>query len=601
MQKIAKSYFQLTAKGNLKYSIPLSSSEEALESETIGMDETFHCGFRVRNRNPEWEYTVVIGDEPLDVASSIVDEDCIVGTDLSEDVVWPDSWHFESCVGVVFVNLLARTAEPMGNWQKIAQLRVNVLPSKLGWERYDELLRDLKKVSAALIFDLVSKNKRNVGFKGSGISSDPTNVQLRRIERIWAELVGILARVAESPATALVRTHVETPAGQGLDVKSVVHALGRGIPPIPGISRVRSWRAAETTKIYEHALIKAVLQLLVTRLKECEYRARSQAQQLRADLPLWLDPTKAPEIIATEYMPRIERLEEVARSAVKLVRMVNVVLRQPIFDQVSAATDIVFSPVFQHVLTYNACFISILQYLRTTLWTLDEGLQERVKRTSRLFEHWVFIQLAAAITNLGFECVQHEGLYSIRSSNRFTLDLDKGTLLTFSLSGGRVLRLRYEPWIFSKKAAVAVHDGVYAPIQYAWNPDVVLEVCSGYLRDGTPKVDYAVVVDAKYTTRIVDHHWNRVTKYWKIRATHSDRQVAMQLWLVIPSPESAKPTDECVQWGAKGDPAEHIDGTVGFLPATQSSSPAEVTVSANALQFVTDLCTFIGEAIPSKT
>jgi len=211
----------------------------------------------------------------------------------------------------------------------------------------------------------------------------------------------------------------------------------------------------------------------------------------------------------------------------------------------------------------------------------------------------VFIQLAAALTRLGLNCIQQEGLYSILSNNRFTLDLDKGTFLAFNLPSGRILRLRYEPWVFSKTTAKTIQDGVYAPTPYAWSPDILIEFCDGYSTDGTPRVTYAVVVDAKYSARIADHHWTRVNKYWKFRATCNDRQVAMQLWLAFPSDDRAKPTDECVNWGGLGDITEHIDGTVGLLPSEEAED-SHVLVSRNALEFVRDLLRYVDESTPER-
>ena len=89
------------------------------------------------------------------------------------------------------------------------------------------------------------------------------------------------------------------------------------------------------------------------------------------------------------------------------------------------------------------------------------------------------------------------------------------------------------------------------PGEAAWSPDVLIELLDG---QGTSAVvQYAVVVDAKYTARIRDHHWLDTAKYLSIRATRTRRQVVKQLWLAWPDERAGiAPRDSAVLWTRDG-------------------------------------------------
>lgn len=109
-------------------------------------------------------------------------------------------------------------------------------------------------------------------------------------------------------------------------------------------------------------------------------------------------------------------------------------------------------------------------------------------------------------------------------------------------------------------------------------------------------VRYAIVVDAKYSARITETHWKKVDKYSRIRSTGTNKQVVMQTWLAYPSSEPARVLDEFINWGVRGDLSEHIDGTVGLLPVTDSrDDKVNSRVTGNALSFVKDVMTYVGE------
>jgi len=121
---------------------------------------------------------------------------------------------------------------------------------------------------------------------------------------------------------------------------------------------------------------------------------------------------------------------------------------------------------------------------------------------------------------------------------------------------------------------------------------------------GAAEVEYAVVVDAKYTTRIQDHHWNDTRKYRDIRATQTRRQVVYQLWLAYPNAdEQVEPEDSAITWTERGPDCqrdEFIWGRLGLIPPTEESAAlgrgtgwiANAETTANRL--VQGLLAFLG-------
>src|SRR5690606_14504425 len=122
-------------------------------------------------------------------------------------------------------------------------------------------------------------------------------------------------------------------------------------------------------------------------------------------------------------------------------------------------------------------------------------------------------------------------------------------------------------------------DSLYRgrPGSAAWSPDVLIEFSERGESGADAEVVYAAVLDAKYSGRVQEHHWDRTGKYLEIRSTHSDRQVARQLWLVHPAGggDGIALRDEAVRWTASGPSCprdEFIHGTIALAPTVRDES-----------------------------
>ena len=141
--------------------------------------------------------------------------------------------------------------------------------------------------------------------------------------------------------------------------------------------------------------------------------------------------------------------------------------------------------------------------------------------------------------------------------------------------------LRFEPWIFAPDVARQRGETLYRGAgreDSAWSPDVLIEIV-GKDETGVPQVEYAVVVDAKYTGHLQEHHWNDTRKYLKIRATSNRRQVVKQLWLAyLGQNEQIALEDSSVAWTEQGPDCEEdevVEGRLALVPPTRDPDADE--------------------------
>jgi hypothetical protein len=256
------------------------------------------------------------------------------------------------------------------------------------------------------------------------------------------------------------------------------------------------------------------------------------------------------------------------------------------------------TPVFENVPAYRRVWHLMAAYLDSASVVLGQDASERVKDTWRLYEQWVFFQLAAAFRHAGTECGAVEGLLHQRSASRFDLDLQRGAAVSFDFPDGRRVRLRYEPWILDAADARRRDESVYRAGggRVAWSPDVLIEV----LRAGSGRrgeVEYAAVVDAKYSRRIGERHWDGVEKYLQIRATADDRPVTRQVWLAFPGDaDDIRMRDAAVSWTPRGPDRptdEHVLGTLALRPA-DGEGGAGFEPAPVALEFARGFLAYVG-------
>jgi hypothetical protein len=336
----------------------------------------------------------------------------------------------------------------------------------------------------------------------------------------------------------------------------------------------REERLEEHTDTIEHRAIAGFLQLLVLRARWCRQSALEQARAMERDRRFRDQRVRdGPTLYELEDVPRLNRLRHAAHRALALERSVQRSQSLSFLEGVRPVLALPETPIFTHVAAYRRLLRTMVRYLRSSVLLLDTGAEERLKATSRMYEQWVFLQILSALHHAGLRCGGTEGILRQVTVDRFTLDIDRGAELMFEGRDGRRLKVRYEPWILSRDEARARGDSVYQGRARAapWCPDILVEV--GAMSNGaTPGfvVEYAFVIDAKYTRRLKPAAWYDTEKYREIRSATDRRQVVKQIWLAYPD-VSARilPRDPSVTWGVAGPDCSRedmIQGSLGLVP-----------------------------------
>lgn len=562
----------------------------------VPVSELQRVGFAIERREPEVEYEISIGDVLLGPGSA-----------FGPNIYWEDRQYFESTRGLVRIRLRTRKGESTG-WEERAWLSVNAVPSKLGEQRYDTLVNEIRSVAAGLIFDVVSKMFRGVRYtRGlAKVASRSSHLELGNLHRLWRDISGPLDRIVANPHLRIGRDiRPLSYSGAGvLDANAAARLAARGFAPrnrnqpwpvtIPGQVLTR------TGDTVEHRLILWFLRLLLHRVEECIETARKHFALIKDDRPLRdVSVGAGPTVYEEVDLPKLDRLYEAVDQGYELAAQIRRATRLPLFRGVAPQGGVIDTPVFDHLDDYYRFGRLMRRYLASSLVVLEAGESERSKATSRLYEHWVFLRLAAAFRSCGLRGESIEGVVQRLSRHRFVLDLDDDMVLTFHGDHGRVVRLRYEPWILPVEAARKRGEDLCrsamgsAP---AWRPDVLIEFVD------RSEVIYAVVIDSKYSMRIHDHHWSRVEKYAQIRTVAGLRQVVRQVWLAYPGGNAGiRCRDTAVMWTECGPDRprdEIIMGELGLRPLIAEevgvAASDDQDPSAVAGQFATGLMRYVG-------
>jgi hypothetical protein len=483
------------------------------------------------------------------------------------------------------------------------------------------MVQDLGGLAAGLVFDLVSKSWRGLTFGDArvGIANRSSHLELLILERVWLTIAPAL-RDLESGAVGGLRARREFRRCWGdrrLTARTIEGLVRAGTDPRRRLVQrpftAIEERLEEHSDTVEHRAIAGFLRFLAMRARWCRGSALDQIRAVERDRRFRDQRVReGPTLYELEDRPRIERLAAAADRAENLERILLNAETLPFLQGVRPVLALQETPVFAHVAPYRRLYQTMFRYLTSSLLLLDTGSEERVKATSRMYEQWVLLQIVSAFSRAGLRCSGGESIVRQVTAERFTLDIDRGAQLTFDGKHGQRVKVRYEPWILSREEATAKGDTVYQGRSKAapWCPDILVEVGSG----GHPLspefvVEYAFVVDAKYTRYIKPKSWHETEKYREIRSVKDRRQVVKQIWLAHPDVGAGIiPRDPSVTWGAAGPdcPREDtIQGSVGLVPAEARDEEAIELVDLpspvrNAQEFVNGMLRYLNFEISDE-
>lgn len=576
------------------------------------LSETQQVGFELSHFEADTSYRIRLGNIDEVTASDAVRPDSVVvvGKRFPNTVTWEFLTYFESARGRTLLFVESR-AEDQDSWRRRATLQFVVLPSKLGELQFQRMLDELTGLAAGLVLDLVGKSRVSLDFvtTPAAIFAGSSQLELRTLESAWRRVSATLEALQREAVTVLGRRQrlrqcwggermshrgIRTLASMGTDIRQ------RGSPR-PFLSMVEVNEESNVT--LEHQRIAAFLDLLEERAHQCAIGAEAQSRLIERDRPFRDMSVDGESLYETVDLPRIRRLQSAAHRAHALRTRMHEARKAAFLRDVPSIPGPMRSPVFQHVPAYRRFRDAAIHFTRATAVILSEGEEEQLKSTSRMYEQWVLLQILAALRESGLRAEGGARLIRVIGRQRFTLDIERGAHVEFRSRDGRIVAVRYEPWILPRDSARARSDTVYRGREGSvpWSPDILIEVLKDDAAIGVPNtVEYGIVVDAKYSRRLQESQWQSARKYLEIKSTRTDRQVVFQSWLVFPGRGDAISfPDSDVEWTPRGPSLVQGDralGQVSMIPDASRplGATGDVQPTDRAREFVAGLLAYLG-------
>lgn len=573
--------------------------EGLVRNETIlRVDESTKFGLRISDREPDMDYAAWTGDIPLQAGegSLVRGSSESLGSGSGTNVFWQDGLYFDSARGLVELRVASRSGKS-ATWRNRAIWPVYVIPTKLTETRYQAMCEELRRLAAGLLFDLVTKGTQSVQTglaENKGVFPLSSQLELRLLEQLWKPLSKVLTEILSQPYTTLSSRWEMQPCwgNERFHTGALARMVEAGTDPrsraVERPFRAYRQRFIDNLDTIEHRVIVGFLEFLKERIEDCLLNIESHVEAIQRDRPL-RDVSHGSAISLYEVIdrPRVEQLQEARSRASKVGSQIQAALRTDFLREIRPWFGIVDTPVFLHVAPYYRFRSLIHNYMNLSMVVLDDGVEERLKGTNRLYEQWVFMQLAAAFRSLGLKCASREGMLHRVKHYRYTLDIDRGARLTFLAENGWSVVVRYEPWILPLNVARQRLDTVYRSLggSTAWSPDILIEFFRAESPTASsvtdiPAAEYAVVVDAKYSRQVHEGQWSNTEKYLQIRSTANRQQVVRQLWLALPldGEDDITLRDESVLWMENGPSCgrnEQITGVISLIPPEKASEVEE--------------------------
>ncbi|MDF7800015.1 DUF2357 domain-containing protein [Pontiellaceae bacterium B1224] len=538
------------------------------------------------------EYNICIGDR------SVIDEADGQNTarKFRSFLEWPEKMYFESARGFTDIHLEERLCGTE-SWQRVGSFSLYVLPTKLGEERYETMTDDLQSLCGSLLLDLLgtSRWKHTDVSLSPGVSYRSKEEELRSLKQTWAQLRPLLDRIHRSP-TSIVSKEMRKTAYWGmreLAPRAARDLARRGVDP-RNKACVRPFMVdqpvlLETSNTREHQVLAAFLIRLQKRLIDIakaisQHDASIQEDRAYRDISVGSGPT----LYQTQDLPRLQQLELARKSAEELYESIDQMRRRSPFVKCKPLFEWPGRQFFTQGPILKRVRDVIDRYLSSSsFWVGNAPGESITKLSSRMYEQWVLLRLVEDFRGCGLEFKLWDEALQTSKNDRFTIDFERGLTFEVALTSQKRMRIRYEPWILprddAKKLGETLCHGNNAS-RVPWCPDIMIECFLE--KDGHQESLYGVAVDCKYTSRIVDHHWNATRKYMTIRSTSGNHQVVRQLWLAYPGLDSKlQMMDPSVTFDANGPSCSFAEKLEGIIPCM----PGELSGSQNLTQFAEGL------------
>lgn len=497
-------------------------------------------GLVVHDADPEDVYSLKVGDEELGIEQKRYQPTVC---NFLQDV------YFESANGRSTLSIGICLKD--GSLRELSTREFYVLPSKIGRENYSRMVADLQAVCRSLVNDLVGKSRHSMQWKNRLRSRvcRSREEDFRSVEKTWHDLLPLLDEIESSPARIVGGRPVLMACDRNRSMRNLRVMMKRGIDPRSPVAgrKCRLMRVALSEDTQEHRMIKGFLSVLSARLQKCREGLAGEISAIKGDKPFRFrrNSDGTPSLYETEDLPRLEKLGNYAKLVSRLQQEIAARMASDFWSGIGKSSDLPGIGQFGENKYYIHVAGIILAYLRNGFNYLPEtGDDFTTKKTSRLYEQWLIVQIVSAFEACGLEIDTWDSVVQKSIDRQFGFDFKRNTCFSSRLSDDYEVCVRYEPWILPRDMITDHQEETLCHGGHAdsfLSPDCVIELRQHVL--GQQQTVYAVVLDAKYSRSPSPRMRESVSKYRRIRSSVGGCgvQVARQTWVVFIGPDNQNP------------------------------------------------------------
>jgi len=489
------------------------------------------------------------------------------------------NWRPKSFAGLYRITVVAHNRPTESTF-------IRVLPSRMSYERYEQMLGDIQIISEDLLFQLQSPSSEHLTARNRSYSSSALR-EYKLIKAVYPELADVMSHIRRNPQAQLT-DHTQA---------EFIHQVKRfssEVIPIPGpfiqlpqgsgascVTTVlpQLWLVEEHTlthDTYENRLLKHFLwRQLLPRLISIQEKAKAEIQKRRE----------------SQKIKRIQGWEDDESDKIQILESV-VIDCQDLLQQCVAWGSEAFlkdvqvvgvhqqpSQILQKHPYYNRFYRVFLRFQKELGVNLDADryvAELSMRKLSEIYEIWsVFVVANAAMTILrkaGYQIISNNGFFTVRD-DLFQFQVDR-TAAVELLKGNRKITIRYEPLY---EPASRVVDGLVSKGQKQRTPDLSIE-----LREMN-QIRSVLIFDAKYRTERVedavtflDEDLNKMREYRDTIALKIKNPP--QLRLIVRSAYILYPGDVI-----EHDPASPKIGALPLQPRMERDQSSRVSVALSQI------------------
>jgi len=381
--------------------------------------------------------------------------------------------------------------------------QVRVLPSKLSYERYQQMLVDIARVAEDLAYQIRSPAGEKVAI-GASASRSSALREYKLVRSLVREMEQTMVAIRRSPHRVLAEARYPVLLHQvgryGGEVEPAFGPMVLLPEPMQTALGLRTlpqnWVAIEhrlTYDVFENQLLKNFLwRQLLPRIYSIQDRAGSEIKRRQQQRAM-----KIRQGWEDDESEKIQDLENVQKECQAMANRCIAWGSEAFLQTVGALTlGSRPSQILQKNPHYSRFYRIYLRFQQELKLSLDADLYLTtiaMRKMSELYETWAVFKmtdfLIALMSDAGYQILSSNGFFEVKD-DQFHLDVDRNATIELG-RGGTKVRIRYEPVYLH---ADRVRFGLVSMRPPQLTPDLVVEVWED------EQARQVLVFDAKYRT-----------------------------------------------------------------------------------------------------